>query len=139
MNICFPVAADKGLNSELYGHFASAPFFLVVDTVSGRSSTIVNGDPENPFAGCNPFAALRRQNLDAIIVDGIGDDALRTMQFCGFRVFQAEAPAVSDNLGPFDRKLLREIELQQSHREGRCSSGESGCNCSHHHTGGTAP
>jgi predicted Fe-Mo cluster-binding NifX family protein len=140
MNICFPVVANKGLSSELYGHFASAPIFLVVETVSGRSSAIVNCDPENPFGGCNPFVALRRQSLDAIIVDGIGDDALRSMQFCGFKVYQAHAPVVSDNLRLFDRNILRERELLQSHLEGRCSSGESGCNCSHHHTnGGLAP
>ncbi len=140
MNICFPVVANNGLQSELYGHFASAPLYLVVDTASGHSSAIVNCDPDNPFGGCNPFVALRQQELEAVIVDGIGDDALRAMQFCGFRVFQAHGPIVSDNLPLWERQGLRELALRQSHREGRCSSGESGCNCSHHHSnGGTAP
>jgi len=139
MNICFPVVADRGLDSEIYGHFASAPLFLVVDTVSGRSSAVVNCDPENPYGGCNPFSALHRQQLDAIIVGGIGDDALRTMNFCGFKVYQAHTPAVSDNLEQFDQNILPEMVLQESHLEGRCSTGESGCNCSHHHNlGGTA-
>jgi hypothetical protein len=34
MKICFPVAEDRGINSIIYGHFNSAPFFLIVDADS---------------------------------------------------------------------------------------------------------
>ncbi|RME41495.1 MAG: diguanylate cyclase, partial [Deltaproteobacteria bacterium] len=34
MKVCFPVNNDQGLESEVYGHFGSAPAFVVVDTES---------------------------------------------------------------------------------------------------------
>ncbi len=31
MKICFPVEQHEGLESQVYGHFGSAPSFVVVD------------------------------------------------------------------------------------------------------------
>lgn len=32
MKICFPVSKVNGMESEVYGHFGSAPSFVVIDT-----------------------------------------------------------------------------------------------------------
>jgi len=32
MKICMPVSEAKGMDSVIYGHFGSAPFFAVYDT-----------------------------------------------------------------------------------------------------------
>lgn len=133
MLICFPTATEGGVESELYGHFPSAPLFLIVDSATGASCTVANCDPENPYAGCNPFSALRSRPLDAIVVDAIGDDALCAMNLCGFRVYRAESRSVAENLARIAACGLEEIRKQESAREGRCSEGESGCNCSGHH------
>ncbi len=34
MKVCFPVIADAGMESTIYGHFASTPFFVIIDTDS---------------------------------------------------------------------------------------------------------
>ena len=133
MNICFPVIADAGIESMIYGHFASAPFFVIIDTDTGQSSLIANCDSDNPYAGCNPFSALRGQQLDGIIVGGIGDDSVRVMNMCGFTVYQAASLSVSENATLFTTNALPVVEVLQSHLEGRCSSGESGHGCNHHH------
>jgi len=133
MKVCFPVLSDEGAASTIYGHFASAPLFLVLDTSSGQSSVIANCAPDKPFAGCNPFSALRGRQLDGIVVDAIGDDAVRVMNLCGFKVYRAGSALVADNLELLENNALPEVMLLQSHLEGRCSTGESGCNCSHHH------
>ncbi len=130
MNICFPVASDQGLASELYGHFASTPLFLIIDTVSGTSNAIANCSPDKPFAGCNPFSALRGMRLDGIIVDAIGDDAVRAMNLCGFTVYQALTTKIAGNIEHLATGALSEVTVMQSHLEGRCNSGASGC--SHH-------
>ena len=132
MNVCFPVKTNQALQSELYGHFASAPLFLVVDTVANTCRTIANCSPDKPFAGCNPFSALRGQQLDGIVVDAIGDDAVRAMNLCGFTVYQAVSTAVAVNLESLGNGALSEVLVLQSHLEGRCSSGESGHACNHH-------
>jgi predicted Fe-Mo cluster-binding NifX family protein len=132
MKFCFPIINDAGMASMLYGHFASAPRFLLVDEDSGACTAIPNCDPHTPHAGCSPFSALAGRELDAIIVDAIGDAALRAMNMCGFTVYRAGSPSVAENLTLFATSGLEEVTVLDSHLEGRCSSGESGCNCSHH-------
>jgi predicted Fe-Mo cluster-binding NifX family protein len=41
MKICFPVESDKGLDSEVFGHFGSAPTFVVFDTEAKSIDTIL--------------------------------------------------------------------------------------------------
>lgn len=135
MKVCFPIGVDEGLKSLIFGHFASSPQFLIVDTASEDTTLVGNCDSNDPRARCNPFEALRSRPLDGIIVDGIGDDALRTMQLCGFRVFAAQTSSVRENLTLFCDQQLEELEVQDSHLEGSCSDQGQGCdhNCSHGH------
>lgn len=131
MKVCFPVITDAGMESTIYGHFASAPFFVIIDTDSRQSSAIANCDLANPFAGCNPFSALSRQQLDGIVVGGIGDESVRVMNICGFKIYQAGSPSVAENVALFGSNSLPEVEVLQSHLEGRCSAGDSGHTCNH--------
>jgi len=133
MKLCFPVATDVGMNSEIYGHFTSAPLFVIIDTETRQSSVIANCDRDNPYGGCNPFSALKGERLDGIIVDGIGDESVRVMNMCGFKLYQAESPAVAKNIALFETDSLAELIAQESHLEGRCSDGEGEHKCNHEH------
>lgn len=133
MKLCFPVVTDEGMESKIYGHFASAPLFVIVDTLTRQSDVIANCDQGNPYGGCSPFSALNGRQLDGIIVGGIGDESVRVMNMCGFKVFQAHSPAVAENVALFEENGLPEVTVQQSHLEGRCSSGEGAHACSHQH------
>jgi len=133
VKVCFPVSSDNGLESTIYGHFASSPLFLIIDTKTKQHNTVPNCDKKNPYAGCNPFSALSGKKLDGIIVAGIGDEALRTMNFCGFRVFQAQSELVSDNIAPMEKKELGELFVMDSHLEGRCSDDGVPRKCNHSH------
>lgn len=132
MKLCFPVVKDEGWKSEIYGHFASAPLFMIINSDTRKSSVVANCDPAAPYAGCNPFSALKGQELSGIVVGGIGDESLRVMNLCGFKVFQAQSAAVADNIALFTEGSLEELAAQQSHLEGRCSSGEGAHQCGHH-------
>ena len=134
MKLCFPVVIGKGMDSTIYGHFASAPWFLIVDTGSSQSYVIANCDEKNLYAGCNPFLALRERHLDGIVVGGIGDDALRTMNMCGFRVYQAKSDSVQENVELFEQQALTEVELQNSHLEGSCADQAGERTCGHCHS-----
>jgi len=65
MKICFPVQADHGMESAVFGHFGSAPVFFVVDTDSGLISTIQNGDRHHAHGACNPLKALAMARAEA--------------------------------------------------------------------------
>ena len=44
MKICIPVSKNEGLLSIPYGHFGSAPLFIVVDSDTKEVTPIKNGD-----------------------------------------------------------------------------------------------
>jgi predicted Fe-Mo cluster-binding NifX family protein len=133
MKLCFPVITAEGLESNIYGHFASAPRFLIVDSESRECHVVANCDEKNLYGGCNPFMALRDMHLDGIVAGGIGDDALRTMNMCGFRVYQAEGASVRENFELFVQHLLSEVEMLNSAQEGSCADHEGSRSCGHCH------
>ncbi|APG28028.1 hypothetical protein A7E78_09380 [Syntrophotalea acetylenivorans] len=132
MKICFPVAVDNGINSELFSHFASAPKFLIIDTENSDIESVDNCDIKDPMKGCDPFAALQKKNLDAIIVDAIGDAIHQTMNMCGFRVFTATGSRLQQLTEAFKNEELEEIEPFYSQEAGRCGDEEDGCGHDHH-------
>ncbi len=134
MKICFPVAVDCGIDSDLFSHFASAPQFLIVDTESDNVEAVENCDDKDPTKGCDPFAALEGKNLDAIIVDAIGDAVHQTMNMCGFRVFTATSSNLQQLIEAFKKNELEEIEPFYSQDAGRCGDEEEG-GCDHDHHG----
>lgn len=133
MKVCFPVIADQGLQSTMYGHFASAPLFLEVDTDTGQASAIPNCDKFNPDAGCDPFKALAGRQLDGVVVGGLGDNLLDMLNMMGFRVYEAQTDSVEENVELFGRQALPELEKLNSVEAGRCDgvSGEHSCTHSH--------
>jgi hypothetical protein len=58
MKICFPTENLKGLDSIVYGHFGSAPGFVIVDTESTDIEEIKNGDLHHAHGMCQPLKAL---------------------------------------------------------------------------------
>jgi predicted Fe-Mo cluster-binding NifX family protein len=133
MKVCFPMNVNEGLQSTIFGHFSSAPLFLVVDSESREIEVIENCDPEAPLQGCNPFSALQGKTLDAIIVEGIGDAALQTMNMCGFRVYSATTSSLEQALEDFENQKLEEMVPFYSQYEGRCGDDNEDDGCDHHH------
>jgi len=125
MKICFPVAAAEGLDSGVYGHFGSAPAFVIVDTASERFEEIQNGDQHHAHGMCQPLKALGGRAVDAVAVGGIGMGALMKLQTQGVAVYRAMEGSVRDNL-----RLLGEGKLPQFQPQFTC--GGHGGGCGHH-------
>lgn len=113
MKVCFPVAKAEGLDSEVYGHFGSAPAFIVVETGSNKITTINNKDQHHAHGACNPLKALNNQKVDVIVVGGIGAGALSRLHQAGIRVYHAQAATVKENVIMFKSQQLPELTLQQ--------------------------
>ena len=76
MKICVPVEVNNGFESRPFGHFGSAPMFVVYDLESGDLSTINNCDLGHEHGMCQPIKALAGNVVDAVIVGGIGQGAI---------------------------------------------------------------
>jgi predicted Fe-Mo cluster-binding NifX family protein len=112
MKICFPVQHDEGMESSVFNHFGSAPAFVVVDTASGSVSTILNGDQHHAHGACNPLKALDSQQIDAVVVGGIGAGALSRLNQSGIKVYRAQSRTVRENLAVHHERGLSEYALK---------------------------
>ena len=114
MKVCFPVLKAEGLESEVYGHFGSAPVFIVVDTENNNVTSINNSDQHHVHGACNPLKAVNNQKVDAVVVGGIGGGALTRLNQLGIKVFQAQAQTVRENIQMLKNQSLPELTLQHT-------------------------
>jgi predicted Fe-Mo cluster-binding NifX family protein len=114
MKICFPVESDKGMDSEVYGHFGSAPLFAIFDTVTKTLEPVGNRDLGHVHGMCNPLKALDGRAVDAIVVGGIGAGAITKLNAMGIKVYRAARGTVSDNVGLFETGELPEMNASHA-------------------------
>jgi predicted Fe-Mo cluster-binding NifX family protein len=122
MKVCFPVEKDEGVESAVYGHFGSAPTFVVIDTNQEHVGTISNANRIHEHGACNPIMALGGKQVDAVVVGGIGAGALMKLNSEGIRVYQAVEPTIKENLDLLRDSLLPELTLNQT-----CGGHAGGC------------
>lgn len=108
MKVCFPVDENQGLASQVFGHFGSAPGFIVVDMATNELTSINNSDQIHQHGACNPVAGLGGHQVDAIVVGGIGGGALNKLNSSGMRVFQAKTGTIAENIALLQAEGLSE-------------------------------
>jgi predicted Fe-Mo cluster-binding NifX family protein len=125
MKICFPTESLKGLDSMVYGHFGSAPGFVIVETDNLQVEEIQNGDQHHTHGMCQPIMALGGRAVDGVVVGGIGMGALMKLEAQGVRVYRAAEGTVREN-----------VDLILNHRlpvfTARETCGGHGGGCAHH-------
>jgi predicted Fe-Mo cluster-binding NifX family protein len=126
MKIAFPTQDNRGMESLVYGHFGSAPYFVIVDSDSGEVEFVTNRDREHQHGQCQPIAALGGQPVDAVIVGGMGAGALQKFNSAGIRIFRAVEGTVGDNL-----KLIRSGSLPLLTLDQTCAGHGHGGTCMH--------
>ncbi len=126
MRIAFPCQDDRGAESSVYGHFGSAPFFILVGSEDGFVKTIPNRDREHVHGNCQPLKALGGEKVDAVVVGGIGAGALMGLQAGGIKVYRGVEGTVKENLELIRAGHLPEFTFDQTCAghdgpKGRCS------------------
>ena len=119
MKIAFSIVKNQGLDSNVHGHFGSAPFFVFVDMETDLAKTYENPDQDHQHGACNPMAALGGRKVDAVVVGGIGGGALKKLNQDGITVYRAVEGTVRDNA-----RLIK---------AGNLPVFESSQVCGHHH------
>ncbi len=126
MKICFPVQQDNGIESAVYNHFGSAPLFVVFDTDTKSVASINNQDQHHTHGSCNPMKALDNQNVDAIVVGGIGAGALTRLNQMGITVHRAQGATIRENISLFQANTLPVLTVQ-----GCCGGHSKDGGCAH--------
>lgn len=120
MRIVIPTPQPAEMDSEVYGHFGSAPFFLLYDTETGRFESVPNSTHEHAHGQCNPLAAIQGLRADVLVTGGIGARALEILQQAGIRAYRAaEGGRARDVIEAIGAHRLPEITVQEA--------------CGHHH------
>jgi predicted Fe-Mo cluster-binding NifX family protein len=125
VKVCFAVQKDDGVESVVYGHFGSAPAFIVVDTEIDKTVTVNNRDLNHVHGACNAIQAIGGLSIDALVVGGIGAGTIAKLQAEGGKVYRAAAETVKQNL-----HLLRENQLPELSMRNACGGnqeGQGGC------------
>ncbi len=109
MKVCAPVQEYIGLNSLPYGHFGSAPCFIVHDTDKGSTKSIQNTNDHHVHGSCHPLGLLESESIDAMIVSGIGKRAIQKLNAMGIRVYQSGPGTVGESVEALMRGALSEF------------------------------
>ncbi len=114
MNLCIPVEEDLGLKSLVCPHFGSAPLFLIVDTDSLACRAVVNGNLHHGHGMCAPLQSLSGEQLDGMVVGGIGMGALQKLMAAGIQVFMAQHPTAEETVQAWKAGRLQLVQPGQA-------------------------
>jgi predicted Fe-Mo cluster-binding NifX family protein len=107
MNICIPIDQDEGLRSRVCAHFGSAPAFLIVDTEAGTCRAIPNSNQHHGHGMCMPLQSLQGEQIDGMVVGGIGMGALGKLNAANIQVYVSEHATVEETVAAFKAGALR--------------------------------
>ena len=109
MKIAIPVAEYRGLDSEVYGHFGTAPTFVLVDSETMSVQALTNPNTVHEHGHCNPLRALGQARPQALLVGGIGMGAVMGLRQAGIGVWRAPEGTVANAVSLFNKGQLEEV------------------------------
>lgn len=131
MKIAIPLETDKGMSSNVYGHFGSAPFFAIYD--ADKDDVVVERNPNqnHEHGQCMPSDAMVKLGVNAVICGGMGGRAITRLNEAGIKVFYADnLTVVSSAIEAYKNGSLVELSL-----DGACAGHghdhEHGHDCNH--------
>ena len=121
--IAIPSMSNVGMESDVCAHFGSCEYFTIVemqekDIVEVRS--ISNCSPDGVHNCAAPSIILKSQDIETVLVSGIGGRPLMSLTENKIKVFAGAAGKVSDAVQDYNDGLLQELSTTGT------------CNCSHH-------
>ena len=121
--IAIPSMNDSGLESDVCAHFGSCEYFTIVDvqdkSIAGIKA-VSNSSPDGEHNCAAPSTILKSQNVEIVLVSGIGGRPLMSLAENKIKVFAGAAGKISDAVQDYQEGLLRELSTNGT------------CNCSHH-------
>jgi predicted Fe-Mo cluster-binding NifX family protein len=102
MKVAF-TASGETLDAPLDGRFGRAPKFLIVDLESGAFEVIDNRQNMNApqGAGVQSAETVARSGASCIVTGHCGPKAFRALSAAGIKIYNTDAPTVTDALDRF--------------------------------------
>ena len=120
MRICIPTETDNGLKANVFGHFGSAPFFTIVDSVDGSCEVVQNGNTHHIHGSCNPVDLLKEKDIEAVVCLGMGMRAVQLLNSVGIKAYMADAQTVEAVIARSQLRGLREITVADACNQHNC-------------------
>jgi predicted Fe-Mo cluster-binding NifX family protein len=120
MKICVPIENNKGLTSKVFGHFGSAPYFLIYDTDNKDFEVLDNQNQHHSHGMCQPLSALDGKKIDAVVSGGMGARAVQKLNEGGVRAFRAASGTAADLIDQFTVGRLIEITVEHACAQHNC-------------------
>jgi predicted Fe-Mo cluster-binding NifX family protein len=120
MKLCIPVEIDKGGQSKVYGHFGSAPFFILYDSVNKTFTCIDNSGSHHSHGMCHPVAALGNQKIDVVICSGMGMRAIQKLNEAGIKVLRASVATAEQAVELFNAGKCEELTIEDACADHNC-------------------
>ncbi len=130
MNICIPVIKDRGSESRVSPHFGSAPLFMLVNTDTGACSPLPNQNQHYAHGQCRPLASLSGQDIQGVVVGGIGMGAFSKLSAAGIEVFISDRKTVGETVAAFKDGTLNRVTSDlacHGHGQGQGRGQGRGC------------
>jgi predicted Fe-Mo cluster-binding NifX family protein len=120
MRICIPTETTDGIDSAVYGHFGSAPFFSIYDTEKASCYSIPNANDHHQHGQCMPLAALAGEKIDVVICKGMGARAVQILNERNIRAFTADGVSVAEMVANYQKGLCHELDSTNSCQDHSC-------------------
>jgi predicted Fe-Mo cluster-binding NifX family protein len=112
--VAIPSELPGGLDAPRSGHFGRAACFTMIDVVDGRVAAVgVLENAPHVEGGCmSPVLTLAENNVDAIVVDGIGGRPLMGFNQVGIAVHAGYGPDVKTAVAAYIKGGLPVVGLE---------------------------
>ncbi len=120
MKICMPVLSAEGMNSNLYGHFGSAPFFAIYNTEDQSVAVVENSVGEHEHGKCMPVDAIRNTGAQAVLCKGMGMRAANLLQEAGVSPFMVDAQTVGEAVKKYNAKEVLVLDASRACQHHGC-------------------
>lgn len=107
MRIAFPTNGQD-LDAEIEHHFGKARNFLVYDQRTGQKEVLVN--PEVAGKKELPPDLLARNQVEALVVHGVGKKAIRKLKAYNIQAYQAIPGSIGENLKELEKDQLDKLK-----------------------------
>ncbi|HEY5387301.1 MAG TPA: NifB/NifX family molybdenum-iron cluster-binding protein [Thermoleophilia bacterium] len=112
--IAIPSELPGGLEARRSGHFGRCACFTLIDVIDGKVDEveILQNAPHTEGGCMAPVLVLAEQNVDAIVVDGIGGRPLMGFNQVGIAVHAGMGPDVQTAVAAYIQGALPVVELE---------------------------
>jgi len=110
MKICMPTMESKGMESKVYFHFGSAPYFAFYDVESGKLKMVQNNHEQHEHGACQPVAAIAGEGAGAVITGGMGRRAVDMFNQARIKVYLLDGETISSAVANYKAGKLVELK-----------------------------